>query len=210
MNGSFAYVQRSIDAVVRLALRDTGALSQLDMTADGFFRSFSAMIVGAPLFAIFWSGWRHLLISAAIESGQKFNPAELEFDGLEFTFSALVYLLPWFVFPIAALLMLRFLQQTERYSALVIAYNWSALLVMAALNVPVALFQVGLVGTAPTFALLFTVFGLSLYYRFFVAGTALQSDTSTAMAITTVNAMLLFFIWAGAISFTALLAGGYG
>lgn len=210
MNGSFAYVQRSIDAVLRLALRDSGALAQLDMTADGFFRSFGAMLVGVPLFGAFWSGWRQLLINAAIEAGQKFSATDLEFDGLEFAYSAIVYVLPWLIFPVAALFMLRFLRQTERFSALIIAYNWSALLVITALNIPVALFQLGLIGTSPTFALLFTVFGLSLYYRFFVAGAALQSDSSTALAITTVNAMLLFFTWVGAVSIVAWLAGLHG
>jgi hypothetical protein len=117
-----------------------------------------------------------------------------------------LYLLPWLAFPIAALLMLRFLRQTERYSALIISYNWSALLVMTALNIPVALFQLGLIGTRATFALLFTIFGLSLYYRFFVASAALQSDFSTALAITTVNVVLLLFVWIGTISIVTWIA----
>jgi len=197
MNAGFAYVQRSIDAVVRLALRDTQAMSQLDLTADGFFRSFWAMIVAAPLFATTLSGWNYLLITIAIEAGHKFEPSELEFGPLEFALSALMYLLLWFVFPFAALAVLRFMRQTERFSALIIAFNWSTILVMLLFTIPPALFGLGLISAFATVAMLFTIFGFSLYYRFFLAAAALQSDSSTAMAIACINVLLFFFILIG-------------
>jgi hypothetical protein len=210
MNASFAYVQRSIDAVVRLALRDTQAIGQLDLTADGFFRSFWAMILGAPLFVTSFSGWRNLVISMATEAGHKFDPAELEFGPRDFALSALMYLLLWFVFPFAALAILRFVNQTQRFSALVIAFNWSAILVMLLFNIPLALFGIGLTSAFPTVALLFTIFGFSLYYRFFVAGAALQSDSSTAMAVAAVNVILFFFIVFGVDAIGIWLAGHNG
>lgn len=210
MTTAFGYVQRSIDAVVRLALRDTQAISQLDLTADGFFRSFWAMIVAAPLFATSLSGWNFLGMSIAIEAGHKFEPSELEFGPREFALSALMYLLLWFVFPLAAFLILRFMQQTERFSAVVIAYNWSAILVMLLFTIPPALFGLGLIAAFPTVALLFTIFGFALYYRFFVAAAALESDSSTAMAIACVNVILFFFIVFGVDAFASWLASRNG
>lgn len=195
---------------MRLALRDSGALSRLDMTADGFFRSFTAMIVGAPLFAIFLSGWRFMVISVATEAGHKFDATDLEFGARDFALSTLMYLLLWFAFPLAALLILRFLNQTQRFSALIITYNWSALLLMALFNVPLAFFGLGIIGAFPTVALLFTIFGFSIYYRFFLAGAALQSDSSTAMAIAAINVILFFFIVFGVDAFGGWLAGQNG
>ena len=206
MNAGFAYVQRSIDAVVRLALRDTQGLSLLDLTADGFYRSFAAMIVAAPLFATYVSGWRNMVISVATAAGHKFEAAELEFGARDVALSVVMYLLLWFVFPIVALLILRFLNQTARYSALVIAYNWSAILVMLLFNIPLALFGLGIISAFPTVALLFTIFGFALYYRFFLAVAALQAGASTAMAVAAVNVILFFFIVFGIDSLGALLS----
>ena len=207
MNGSLAYVQRSIDAVVRLALRDTGALSRLDLTADGFFLSFTAMIVGAPLFATALAGWRYTLISVVTQSGHKLEAADVEFGPVHFALAVLMYLLLWSVFPVAALLMLRFLRQTERYSALIIAFNWSAVLLLLLFNVPFVLFALGAIDGFVTFAILFTIFGFALYYRFFLAGATLQSDSSTAMAIAAVNVILFFFIIFGVDALGGLLSG---
>jgi hypothetical protein len=207
MNAGFAYVQRSIDGVVRLALRDAQGLSLLDLTADGFFRSFAAMFVAAPLFMTAHSGWRHMVITVATENGHKFEASEIEFGASAFAFSVVMYLLLWFVFPIVAFLILRFLGQTARYSTLVIAYNWSAILVLLLFNVPLALFGLGLTSPFVTVALLFTIFGLALYYRFFLAMAALQDGASTAMAVATVNVLLFFFIVFGVDALGSMLSG---
>jgi hypothetical protein len=197
MNGSIAYIQRSIDAVARLALRDTQALSLLDMTVDGFYRSFAAMIVAAPLYAAAISGWRHMVISFATTAGHKFQPGELEFGAQDFVLDVARYVLLWLAFPIVALAALRFLGQTARYSALIIAYNWSAVIVLLLFNVPLALFGLGISAPFPTVAMMFTVFGFALYYRFFLAVAALQAGSGTAMAIAVINALLFFYIVLG-------------
>ena len=206
MSFGFAYVQRSIDAAVRLALRDTQALSMFDMTADGFYHSFAAMIVGLPLYIGFLSGWHDMVISLAAAAGHPLDAAELEFGARDFALSAIRYLLLWTVFPIAILFVLRFLNMTGRYSALVIAYNWSAIIVMLLFNVPLALFGLGVTSPFATVALLFTIFGFALYYRFFVAVAALQAGASTAMAVAVINVMIFFFIVIGIDSLGEILS----
>ena len=197
MNAGFAYIQRSIDAVTRLVWRDTQALSLLDMTADGFYRSFIAMIVGAPLYAASLSGWRHMEVKFATDAGHKFDPAQLEFGAQDFVLDVARYALLWFAFPVIVLFVLRFLKQTERYSALIIAYNWSSIIVMILFNVPLSLFGLGLIAPFATVAMLFTILGFSLYYRFFLAMASLQSGSSTAMAVASINALLFFYIVLG-------------
>ena len=194
MNGSIAYVRRSIDAVVRLALRDSQALSLLDMTADGFYRSFVAMIVAAPLYAGFVGGVFKRLIKLAIANGHRLEPAELEFGTRDLVLEIVRYALLWLIFPVTALVVLRFLNQTARYSAMVIAYNWSAIIVMLLFNVPLALFGLGIAAPFPTLLLLFTVFGFALYYRFFLGVATLHAGSSTAMAVAAINALLTFYI----------------
>ena len=205
MNASIAYVQRSIDAVVRLALRDSQALSLLDMTADGFYRSFAAMIIAAPLYAGFVAGGRSMLIKLAIANGHRFEPGQLEFGARDFLLDGVRFVLLWLIFPVAALMMLRFLKQTARYSAMVIAYNWSAIIVMLLFNVPLALFGLGVATPFLALLLLFTVFGFALYYRFFLGVATLQAGSSTAMAVAAINALITFYIVFGIDALEALL-----
>ena len=95
---------------------------------------------------------------------------------------------------------------TARYSALVIAYNWSAIIVMLLFNVPLALFGLGLASPFLTLALLIEIFVFALYYRFFVAVTALQAGASTAMAVAIINVMIFFFIVIGIDTLGGLLS----
>ena len=55
-----------------------------------------------------------------------------------------------------------------------------------------------------------TIFGFALYYRFFVAAAALQSDSSTAMAIACVNVLLFFFVMFGINALGMWLSGQNG
>ena len=185
MSVDIAYVQRAVDAALRLALRDTKAITLLDMTADGFYRSFAAMIVAFPLYVVFLAG--------IIAAGQQLDPKEVEFGASDFVLGSLFYLLLWIAFPVVVLLVLRFLGLTARYSALVIAYNWSAVIVMLLFDIPLVLFGLGLISPFPAAALLFTIFGFALYYRFFLGVASLEAGTSTAMAVAIINVIVFFF-----------------
>lgn len=204
MNGGIAYVQRSFDAVVRLALRDTQALSRLDLTADGFFRSFAALVVGAPIYIGCMAGWLHLQFMV-LAKNPNYQPEDFDWTAKDLATHVLLYLVLWTAFPVVIFLALRFLRLTAGFSALIIAYNWSSLLVMSLFAIPFALLGVGLIDPYSALAFLFTSFGFVLYYRFYVAMVALQSDATVAMAVSILNALLFFFLVLGRDYLTASL-----
>jgi hypothetical protein len=197
MSVDIAYVQRSIDAAARLALRDAQAMASFDLTADGYFRSFAAMIVALPLYIVLNHGWEK--IGMAI--GEQGSEANAVYFGLY----ALGYLLSWVAFPIVMIFVLRFLGLTERYGALVVAYNWGTIIVLL-LDVPaILLFGLGIITAAQALLLEFVVFGVGLYYRFFSAMTALQSRATVAMAVALIDFITLSFLALGLSALSRLL-----
>jgi hypothetical protein len=196
MSVDIAYVQRSVDAAARLALRDTQAMESFDLTVDGYFRSFAAMIVALPLYVGLNYGWETIVITYAKAIGDQ-HTAALSFDVSDFALYTLDYLLSWLAFPVVMVFVLRFLGLTARYSALVIAYNWGTIIVFL-LDVPaVALFGLGVISAFQALALQLIIFGFGLYYRFFVAMTALQSKPSVALAVALIDFITLSFLGLG-------------
>ena len=190
MSVDVAYVQRSIDAAARLALRDTQAMASFDLTADGYFRSFVAMILALPLYVIRNSEWERIILAYKPSLG-------VEVAGPSSTLFALYsldYLLLWLAFPVVMIFVLRFLNLAERYSALVIAYNWGTIVLFLLQVPPITLFRLGLVDAAQALILQVFLFGFALYYRFFSAMTALQSTPSTAMAVALIDFITLSFL----------------
>ncbi len=189
MSVDIAYVQRSIDAAARLALRDAQAMASFDLTADGFFRSFAAMIVALPLYVVLNYGWETI----AVTIGEK----HAEANAAHFALYTIDYVLSWLAFPVVMIFVLRFLGLTERYSALIIAYNWGTIIVLLLDVPPIALFGLGLITAVQAFLLELVIFGIGLYYRFFSAMTALQSKASVAMAIALIDFITLTFLALG-------------
>ena len=204
MNVDIAYVQRSIDAAARLALRDVQAMASFDLTADGYFRSFAAMIVALPLYVVLNQGWETIGVAYAVSTGGK-QAVTVGFDALDFTLYTLDYLLRWLAFPVVMIFVLRFLGLTERYSPLVIAYNWGTIIVFLLDVPPIALFGFGLITALQALGLLLVAFGLGLYYRFFSAMTALQSKPVIAMAIALIDFITLAFLALGLSALSRLL-----
>jgi hypothetical protein len=189
MSVDIAYVQRSIDAAARLALRDVQAMASFDLTADGYFRSFAAMIVALPLYVVLNQGWETI--------GMAIGEQHSEVNAVYFALYTLGYLLSWFAFPVVMIFVLRFLNLTERYSALVIAYNWGTIIVLLLDVPPIALFALGVLTAVQALVLELVIFGVGLYYRFFSAMTALQSKPSIAMAIAVIDFITLSFLALG-------------
>jgi hypothetical protein len=122
----FAEIRHYFEGAWRLAKGDTGGMAHFDFSADGFWRSFWAIVVVAPGYAI-------LVADQYIRRGEPvaFWPT--------FTAETLSYLLGWAAFPILAIWLTRMFGVAERYVPLIVALNWSSMVQIAALVVPIAL-----------------------------------------------------------------------
>lgn len=189
-----AYVTRSVSAAVGLALRDERAWSKFDLTVDGFFRSFAAMIPVIPLNIFIDLASVKLANGRRAEMGEALSTRLYGLD--DAVFSTVTLIAQWLIFPIVTLVLLRFLQLSQRYSALIIAHNWATVVVVL-VNLPaIVLFALGLASVDQVLNINFVVLGLTLYYRFYITQTALDAGWSLAAGITLLDFVLqIFFIF---------------
>ena len=92
-------------------------------------------------------------------------------------------LLQWVGWPLAMVLVARLAGLQRGYARYIIAYNWSSVVVIALMMPPLILLDLGLVGPELAVLTSFVLLMVSLYYRWFVARTALETTGLIAMAL---------------------------
>ncbi len=158
-------IGRSLSGSLKLVNKDAGGLDQFEVSLDGFWHSFAAILLTAPAFIVALAEHR-LRSGLALEAGL--------FSDIGLVFSEIGgAILCWIAFPLALVAVLRPLGLGHRYLAYVVAYNWSAVVAAFVLAVPQAMHVLGLVPTG--LSLLFGVaFGIIIVHtRWFIAKAAL-------------------------------------
>lgn len=158
-----------------LLWREPGAYQHFTQTVGGFWRSFLAIIAIFPMYL--------LTLTVAPEIRQVDIPGSEVGDTAFFIRNGLALLVEWGAYPALMVFVARLIDRTGRYALYIIAYNWSAILVMAAFALPVILFQFGLASTSLVVLLSFAATVIALYYRWYVARTALEVTGIIALAI---------------------------
>ena len=161
------YVTNALYGAYRLARADTNGLSYFDNSTAGFWRSFFAAVLIAPLFLIL------LIIRFSVDD---IGASPVRF----YTVEAIAYVIGWVLFPLVVFYLVETLGKQERYMGFIIAYNWAAVL-QNGFYLPFAiLFQLGLIPVEAAGILNLLLLGLVLAYTWFVAKAAL--DISGAVA----------------------------
>ena len=174
---SLADVMRSLYGAYRLALFDPTGHAFVDKTIPGFWRSFQAALLVAPLFL--------LLIIARYSADQieaplgRYIPIELS-----------AYTLSWLVFPFVMEWLSRTLGCRDRFVGFIVAYNWAMVPQYAIFSVIILL---GLVGVIPadfadSLALILLIW--TFIYNGFIGKTALDVPVSTAVGIVFLDFLL--------------------
>ena len=161
----FAEIRHYFEGAWRLAKGDTGGMEHFDFSADGFWRSFWAIVVVAPGYAI-------LVADQYIRRGEPvaFWPT--------FSAEAVSYLFGWAAFPILAIFLTRMFDVAGRYVPLIVALNWASMVQIGALLVPIVL---AAVLSAPMVELLLMILtGAVLFYHGFIIKTALDCPVGIA------------------------------
>lgn len=169
-----------------LANRDVGGYRCFNQTVEGFWRSFAAIALVAPLY----------LYAVAAETALDPAAATREAPDTFAYYMAKLFalLLEWALFLVAMVFVTRLLGLTARYVPFVIAYNWSSVLIMAAFVPPVLLLQLGVIGENGLIVLSLAVTLIALYYRWFVARTALETTGMIAAALVAADVVLSLFV----------------
>jgi len=138
-------VQRALTGAWRLFIGKPDALRYFDTSADGFWRSFRAIILVTPLYLLTALADRHDLLTDA-------NPAD-DFSGGAFWAAKLLSLaLDWVTLPILLALLADFIGIRRGYPALIVARNWATVLMLIPFAA-IALLDLSGIGTPTTLVL---------------------------------------------------------
>jgi len=103
----------SLYGAYRLARADKSGLNYFDASIDGFWRSFFAAVVIAPLFALF------LIVRYSFG----------EFDASPFRYlmvESISYVIAWVAFPLLMFYIAQAIGREEQYIRYIVAYNWAS------------------------------------------------------------------------------------
>lgn len=193
MSVDIAYVNRSVDAAFALVMRDRRAWDKFDLTVEGFYRSFAALLLIIPINLI------RDLIQIQIISVEQIRQGKAALDqtyGLgEAIFSTLVLCVDWMIFPLVMVLVLRFLGLAHRYAPLIIAHNWGTIVVYLFSLPPFLLLAADFISYTDFAALYLIMIVFVLYYRFYTAETALDAGWSVAASVALLGLVLQTYFW---------------
>lgn len=168
-------IARHLQGAWLLARGDRRGLDWFDLSVDGFWRSFSAAVLAAPVYALVLLeqyaalGWP--------EQGWRTAFAE-----------AVAYACGWLAFPLAAIFLTRLLGLAGRYVTLVVAANWCAVLQVGLYAACVTVSLVLPAGMRSPLLLGATL--LILAYQWFVIRTALDTSVGTAVGLVLIDVLL--------------------
>lgn len=173
----FEEAARSIVAAAKLAWRDTAALADFNNTSAGFWRSFSALFLIAPFYlfiaSIDWNPDAAGAVAPASPQSQMLSLA-----------------LQWMLWPAVMIFVTKQIGLGAQYSRYVIVYNWSNVLIIAAIASPAILFRSGIV-SFPLTATLSTVLQFAtIYLEWYLTRLSLATNGFVAAAIVLGNLLL--------------------
>ncbi len=170
----------------RLARLDAGGMAWFDRTVSGFWKSFFAAVLAAPLYILLTT--LHLFDDTGRELLETAGGMRV------FLIETLAYVIGWVLFPLIMIRVTDLLQREQEYLGFIVAYNWAGVLQIAAFLGVVTVGGVGLFPAAVGDFLSMIVFFAILYYQWFITRTALRIQTGAAVAIVCLDMALSIFI----------------
>jgi hypothetical protein len=160
-------------------------LTRLDLSLEGFWRSFAAIVLLAP-FAVLALISQQRLAAAAGE-----DPAT---GGLGLEVVAL--LVDWFAFPLVFALLARPLGVGARYVPFIVARNWASVIIAAMVAVVHGAHILRLVPSQFAPVLLFVAVAVALRFSYVIARTTLGVPVAVAIPIVVLDLLISLTVWA--------------
>ncbi|TVR99964.1 MAG: hypothetical protein EA406_01710 [Rhodospirillales bacterium] len=165
----------------RLAHLDTGGMAYFNVSVTGFWRSFLAAVLVAPLFA---------LLLSVVYPGLEDPPDVARFASAE----SIGYVIAWVTYPLVMAWMTKRLGCWDRFIGYIVAYNWAAVL-QNALFIPVNILWIsGMIPPEAGFLVWLAAFAAILIYLWFIARTALGVAPLAASGIVALDILLSLLV----------------
>lgn len=191
-------ISRSTHAALDLFRGDRQALRRLDVSYDGFWRSFQVIVLLLPMIGVLMLSERAYLLA-------QLPLVEETFPSGPFMASRLVSVaLDWIAFPVALAFLARPLALEKRYVPIVVALNWAALVAAVPVAVPHMLVLLGLIGNELAALLNIIVLALVLRYEYQVIRIAGNVQPPMAIGLVALDFLLGVALSAAITSFAGI------
>ncbi len=174
-------ILRSLTGAWRLLRRDPSGTGCFNYTLEGFWRSFGAIVLVAPLYLIAIQAEHSMLVET--------RPDEATGPGY-LLIKSLFFLAEWFSYIVLVAFLARLLGLGAYFVSYIITYNWAAVITAALAVPPFVLFGLGVLGAAPAIIFSLMITGFILYYHWYIALTVLRTRTAIAAGLVTVEFLL--------------------
>lgn len=169
-------IARSLTGAWELFLDRPGAMRLFDVSVDGFWRSFAAVLLVVPSYAF--------AVLADRQTAAVTDPSAPVQGVAAFIGESVIGLgLDWIALPVILALLARPLGITSRYAAFIVARNWGAVLGVIPFGVIGLMILLGLVGGELASLLMFAALIVVLRYNYLIARRALDASLGFAIVI---------------------------
>lgn len=182
---AFDYAFHHIECVLRMMRGDESALDDMDISADGFWRSFAAIAFSVPALFFSWVIYSRQLV------GEGAPGSVIGYVGVQGVLEISLWLLPLVILAFV----LPPLGYGKRFSHLVIMRNWAAVIfnyLFAASTVVELIAGSAGAGLASLFVLVLIVFAISISIR--LTRMALQCPPPLAIMLVLVEFIAMLFL----------------
>jgi hypothetical protein len=177
----FAEIRYAVRGLWRLLQFDPSGLEFFDRSIAGFWRSFRVALLIAPFYAL-PIPYKLAMISPTA-AWQQIMLVQI-----------LTYVVAWFLYPVVAYELCRWLRREEEYVGYIVTYNWSAT-ILATADVLVWLPTFAGMTAPDTSAALGTVAYYAFFiYLWFLTRIALKIDSASAVGLMFVDYVLTFVL----------------
>ena len=186
-------ITKSINGAWRIARMDQNALNYFNMSIEGFWRSFLAVLIVLPLYVVF------LVLNLGQLSGMELPTGSATSKELYVAIKLAAHILGWLAFPVVMIPISRLMDLSQSYVPYIIVWNWSNVLVMAVILPAVLLFPPSAQSGQSAKLILMAAQITVLFYGYLVARAGLQCKILTAIGVVMLDLLLglLFNLLAG-------------
>jgi len=173
---SLAEIVRSLNAAWLLFLDRRGAMQMFDTSTTGFWRSFQAIVLVAPIYAVSVLADEQTYLAGAPTAGDAaFAPATF------FLARAVTLLLDWVTLPLLLAALAPMLGIRQAYAPYMVARNWGSLLTIIPFVALSVLEVTGVIEGQAVLVAIGAALALSLRYSYLAARRALGVPVDVAV-----------------------------
>ena len=169
-------IARSLTAAWELFLDRADAMRRFDVSVEGFWRSFAAVLLVAPFYA-----FAVLADARTVAGSDPLMPVESGMGML--VHNAVGLLLDWNALPLILALLARPLGNSRHYSEFIVARNWCAVIGAVPFGLIGLLIVIGAIDSEFGGILMFAALIVVLRYNYIIARRALDVGTGFALGI---------------------------